>query len=236
MVSMALALGCLIGLGWIAVRRDDEAGAFPAALAALAGGLIGARLGFVAVHLPYFQARPMEIAWVWVGGLSASGGALGGLAGIALAAAFRRKKLLPLADRLATPSLAVALAAWIGTTLDGSVYGVSVVPNPLSPPVPDIFGRILPRWPTATAGLLATGLLLAGLLAMEARSWPSGLRAAAALGGLAVISLGLSFTRADPALLVFGLRVEAAAMGLVLAAAACLAGWSLRSARVEANS
>lgn len=235
MVSMALALGCLVGLGWLAVRRDDEAGAFPAALAALVGGLIGARLGFVAVHLPYFQARPNEIAWLWAGGLSAAGGALGGLAGTALSAALRRKQLLPIADRLAAPSLAVALAAWIGTTLDGSVYGVSVVPNPLSPPAPDIFGRILPRWPTATAGILATGLLLAGLLVTEERPWRSGLRAAAALGGLASVSLGLSFTRADPVLLFYGIRIEVAAMGLVLAAATALAAWSLRSARVEAK-
>jgi phosphatidylglycerol:prolipoprotein diacylglycerol transferase len=224
---VVLALGCLAGLGWLALRRgvsrEADVHAFPAALAALALGLVGARLGFILLHDRYFLGNPLEAAWMWRGGLSWVGAALGALAAIGLYAALRRVRLAPLADALVLPSLAVALAAWTGCLLEDCVYGLPIPPGPLALPAADLFGVVVPRWPTATAGMMAAGLLLCFFLLLDGRTVGHGQRAVGALAGLAAIGLGLSFTRADPALMVGLLRVDALGAALLLLLALSLA-------------
>src|SRR3989304_4152711 len=60
---VVLALGCLAGLGWLALRRgvsaEVEVHSFPAALLALALGLVGARLAFGALPGPHFVGNPL---------------------------------------------------------------------------------------------------------------------------------------------------------------------------------
>ena len=224
---VVLALGCLAGLGWLALRRgvsgEADVHAFPAALAALALGLVGARLGFILLHERYFLGNPLEAAWVWRGGLSWVGAALGALAAVGLYAALRHVRLAPLADALVLPSLAVALAAWTGCLLENCVYGLPIPPGPLAPPAADLFGVVGPRWPTAAVGMIASGLLLCLFLWMDGRRFGHGQRAVGALAGLAAVGLGLSFTRADPALILGALRVDGLGAALLLVLALTLA-------------
>jgi phosphatidylglycerol:prolipoprotein diacylglycerol transferase len=224
---VVLALGCLAGLSWLALRRGvsapEGAHAFPAGLLALAAGLVGARLVFAGLHGTYFLSNPLEVAWIWSGGLSWVGGALGALAAVGLYAALRRIQLAPLADALALPALAVALAAWTGCLLEACVYGIPVAPGPLAPPAADLFGVIVSRWPTAAVGMIASGFLLCLFLLMDGRAHAPGRRAIAALGGLATIGLALSLTRADPALMVGAIRVDTLGAGLLLVLALLLA-------------
>lgn len=219
---VVFGLGCLAGLGWLARRRGvssaDQADAFPAGVLALALGLAGARLGFAAVHAPYFLDHPFELLWVWEGGLSWVGGAAGGLAAVGVASRLRRDAAGRLADALALPALIIALAAWTGCFLEGCVYGMSVPAGPLSPPAPDLFGVVAPRWPTAAVGMTSSGLLLSAFILLEGRPLPTGSRAALALGGTALIALVLSLTRADPVLLVSRYRIDTVAAAAVLVA------------------
>ena len=161
---VVLALGCLAGLGWLALRRDvsaqSQSHVFAAAILALALGLAGARLAFAALHAPYFLERPLEVIWVWRGGLSWVGGAVGALAAIGVYATARRLRLAALADALVIPALAVALAAWTGCLLETCVYGIPLSPGPFAQPTADLFGVVQPRWPTAAVGMIASGLLL----------------------------------------------------------------------------
>ena len=224
---VVLALGCLAGLSWLALRRGvsgpDSANPFTAGLLALAAGLVGARLVFTGLHGPYFLSHPLEVAWIWRGGLSWVGGALGALAAVALFAAFRRARLAPLADALALPALAVALAAWTGCLLEACVYGIPVAAGPWAPPAADLFGVIVPRWPTAAVGMIASGALLSVFLVLDGRASAPGRRAIAALAGLAAIGLALSLTRADPALMVGAIRVDTLGAALMLLLALVLA-------------
>lgn len=224
---VVLALGCLAGLSWLALRRgvsaQDSANPFAAGLVALAAGLVGARLVFAGLHGPYFLSHPLEVAWIWRGGLSWVGGAVGALAAVALFAAVRRVRLAPLADALALPALAVALAAWTGCLLEACVYGIPVAAFPWAPPSADLFGVIAPRWPTAAVGMMASGALLCGLLVLDGRPIAPGRRAIAALAGLAAIGLALSFTRADPALMVGAIRIDALGAAVLLLLALGLA-------------
>ena len=220
MYPVVLALGCLAGLVWLAMRRapstEADGSAFEAALLAIGLGLLGARLGHAAVHLPASLARPFEVLWVWEGGLSGPGAMIGAAAGVGAYAALRRRGFRPVADALVVPGLIAAVAAWAGCTLEGCVYGVNVVAGPLTPSIPDVFGVFAPRWPTAPVGLLASGLLLSAAILVEERPSVPGRRAALGLGGVGLISFGLSFSRADPALLVAGIRVDAVAAALVV--------------------
>lgn len=223
---VVLALGCLAGLVWLALRRgvsaQADAHAFQVALLALGMGVLGARLAFAALHGPYFIENPLEVLWVWQGGLSWVGGALGAMAAVGLYAWLRRLPLAPLADALVLPVLLVALSAWTGCLLEACVYGIPVAASPFAPPAADLFGVIMPRWPTAAAGMIATGLLLCAILLLQGQALASGRRLALALGGIAAIGLALSFTRADPALRVAGLRIDALGAAVVLAlAGAC---------------
>jgi phosphatidylglycerol:prolipoprotein diacylglycerol transferase len=217
----------LAGLGWLALRRgvsaQAEAHSFPAALLALALGLVGARLVFAALHGPYFLGNPLEVVWVWRGGLSWIGGAAGALAAVGLYAGIRRLRLAPLADALAIPALLVALSAWTGCLLEACVYGIPVPASPFAPPAADLFGVVVPRWPTAPAGMIATGLLVCIFLFLEGHTLAPGRRSVLALAGIAAVGLGLSFTRADPALGVAGVRVDALGAAMILGLAGALA-------------
>ena len=231
---VVLALGCLAGLGWLALRRGvsagDEAHSLPAALLALAVGLVGARLAFAALHGPYFLGNPIEVVWLWHGGLSWVGGVLGALVAVGLYAGIRRLRLAPLADALALPALLVALSAWTGCLLESCVYGRPVPASLFAPPSADLFGVTLPRWPTAAVGMITTGLLVCAFLWVEGRAAAPGRRAALALAGLAAIGLGLSFTRADPALMVGATRIDTLGAALVLGLAGSLAVMARRAA------
>jgi phosphatidylglycerol:prolipoprotein diacylglycerol transferase len=228
---VALALGCLAGLSWLTLRRGVSAAAFPVALGALAMGLVGARIGFAVVHGAYFLENPIEAAWVWQGGLSWVGAALGAIVAVALFAAVRRLRLAATADDIVIPALLVALAAWIGCYLDGCVIGLRVPAGPLAPLSPDLFGVVAPRWPTAAAGMIATGALLCGFLLLDGVQIGPGRRAVSALAGVAAIGLGLSFTRADPMLRIGALRLDSLGAVLLLVLALGLALFVRRESR-----
>lgn len=209
---VVLAFGCLAGLGWLVARRTSTTGGkdetLEAALAGLALGLIGARAGFVALHLPYFRRHPAEALWIWEGGLSWVGGAIGAILAVTAWARLRKANLPALADGVALPAALIALAAWIGCFLDRCMVGIPVNPSPMALPAADLFGTVAPRWPSAGVGMIGAGILAAGVFLLQDRRLPPGLLAATVLSGLAALGLILSFTRADPSLLLLGLRLD----------------------------
>lgn len=126
--------GAMIGLGMVvgiafAMREakrlslDTEA-LVDTLLAAIAGGLVGARLLYVVLDLPYYLAQPLEIFRPDHGGLSFYGGlALGAIA--AFVVARRRKLPFWIAADAAAPGIAIAYGiARIGCDLYGKVANV----------------------------------------------------------------------------------------------------------------
>ncbi len=213
-----LILGVAASLAWLAWGRTERE-AIPnvdAALAALAGGLCGARLGFVIAHFSYYAVRPIETFWFWQGGLSGSAGALGAVAGLAIFAASRRQSFWSLADALAVPAAIMALVSWAGCMLDGCAYGRRANPSPLTTPSPDIFGWWAPRWPTQAVGILASTLILMLAVWLEGHRLPAGLAAALVLASVSALAFGLAFARADPVPLLWGARTDAIGSGAVL--------------------
>jgi phosphatidylglycerol:prolipoprotein diacylglycerol transferase len=240
---LLFTLGALAGLAWLLfvdprrrareARRDPDAAAvvrFDAGLAALAGGLIGARLAYVAAHASYFTAHPDQALRFSSGGLSWVGGALGALVGLWAAAALRRRSPWPLADALAIPVALLAMAAWCGCLLDGCAFGRPLASSALAALGSDFFASRIPRWPTQIVGLLAAAGLALGLLMLEGKDLPVGWTASAALLGLGASALALSFARGDPVPLLAGIRADALGAGLITALGVSLGVLSSRTA------
>jgi phosphatidylglycerol:prolipoprotein diacylglycerol transferase len=106
LMATAMALGL-----WLAYREARRRGTDPDDLLrtselALLGGLVGARLYYVAFNWDYYSQFPAKIIAVWEGGLAIHGGLLGGLL---VGAAYGWWRRLPLAVYLdvVAPSLAV---------------------------------------------------------------------------------------------------------------------------------
>jgi prolipoprotein diacylglyceryltransferase len=200
---------------------DVEAarGRFDAGAAGLAGGLIGARLGYAAWHLGYFRLHPAEILGYWHGGLDWFGGVLGGFLGVWIYSRSAGRPFLELADGLAVPGLILSLSAWLGCWIDGCAYGRSVPTGWWAPTAPDTFGTLAPRWPTQAGALLLTLVLLAILLRLETRSLSRGLRACLSIASAAAVILLVSAGRGDPSVAILGIRGDALAAILLLAGA-----------------
>ncbi len=236
----ALAAGVLAGLVWLLLAASPapaelapRARRLDAALAALALGVASARLGFVLLHPAYFLADPARALYLWEGGLTWPGAALGALLGVALTAWLQRISFWRLADSLAVPAAWASAGGWLGCYLEACAFGRAAAAGWWAPPAPDLLGQVAPRWPTQSLGVVGSLLVSLILLSLR-RRLPSGARACLAGALLGGLTLGLSLLRGDPSPTVAGLRVEG--LGAALFAAMGLLGLAYRLAPFRGRS
>jgi len=207
--SILLGLGAGIGLAWVVLSspRKQAHNRLTAGLWVLFGGLLGARVVFVTLNWPYFQAHLGESVLFFLGGLAWPGALAGGLLALGIYAWINHLPLRSLADAILPLVAGLAVSAWLGCWLEGCAYGPAT--NAWwGLPGKDEWGAAAQRVPTQLLGALMT-LLVIGLLDWS-RKWlhRSGLAAALALLGLSLELFGLSFLRADPAPMWNGVRLE----------------------------
>jgi phosphatidylglycerol:prolipoprotein diacylglycerol transferase len=125
--GILMAVAMAVGL-WLAYREAKRRGTDPddllkTAELALLGGLVGARLYYVAFNWEYYSQVPLKIVAVWEGGLAIHGGLLGGLLVGAAYAWWRRLPLVQYLDIVA-PSLALgqAIGRW-GNFFNEEAFG-----------------------------------------------------------------------------------------------------------------
>ncbi|MFN2274117.1 MAG: prolipoprotein diacylglyceryl transferase family protein [Anaerolineales bacterium] len=214
-------LGILLGMIWLVLQYSasssgsDDADLLPAAVCALGGGLVLARMGFAAAYSGYYLEHPWELLWIWQGGLSGSGGLIGAVVGLWFYARFSPLQLPHLVDRLALPGLIVSLSCWIGSWLDGVAYG-----QPIHSTVPlfttaDMFGTRISRWPAVLLGLIP----ILGAFILLQRT-PPRRRAAGRNGMIGITAIALSIllaslVRADPVPVWLAMRMDTIT-GLIL--------------------
>ena len=123
LMATAMALGL-----WLAHRDALRRGIDPEPLLkaselALLGGLVGARLYYVAFNLEYYSRLPAKIFAVWEGGLAIHGGVIGGILVGGGYAWWRRLPLRRYLD-IAAPSLALgqAIGRW-GNFFNEEAFG-----------------------------------------------------------------------------------------------------------------
>lgn len=147
-------------------RRDVEDMLFLGVL----GVIVGGRLGYCLFYKPvYYMANPLEIFFVWQGGMSFHGGMLGVIASQWWFARSRSKPFWQVMDFVA-PCVPTGLAAGrIGNFINGELWGR---PADASLPWAMIFpqsGSNLPRHPSQVYQFLLEGLLLFIILWIYAR-------------------------------------------------------------------
>lgn len=166
--GVLLMIGFLFG-AWRAARIAPRYGIAPedlwdASLFGLLGGIVGARLAFVAQNLSDYVANPLSALALWNGGMTSFGGLIGGVAVGLWVMHSRGRSLIQAAD-LVAPSLALGYF-WgrIGCYLNGCCYG-GACPPPLGVHFPNIANAPGTVHPTqlysAAAGLAIFFILVA---------------------------------------------------------------------------
>jgi prolipoprotein diacylglyceryltransferase len=236
------ALGALISLFWLGALNPTlhEASKHPsrtiiateyidAGMVVLFAGLVGARAGFVFTHWGYYVNRPVEILWLWQGGLSWVSGVIGAILGLGLFAALKRASFWHLADALSLPVAVMSLACWTGCLFDGCAYGIRMDAGFLTPPTIDMFGGHLSRWPTQTVGVVYNLATLGVLYWLSDHQLIPGTLFCLSLSLISGGALALSFTRGDPVVTLFDLRIDTFGAASILLFS--LSGLALRNIR-----
>lgn len=235
LVDIGLAVGLFVL--YRAAPDDKRQTWLDAGLAATVGGFLGARLVYTIVNADYYLTHIAEIFEVWRGGLAWPGAVLGGGLGLALYCSRKREPLMPIIDALALPIGLLALLSWGGCLAASCAYGVEVrpgeLPTWLTINAPDLYGLVVPRWPTQVAGMLWGLFTLAAVWGVRRQRWPAGARGLYALSLTALGAFGLAFTRGDPIPFVNGLRLDVVASGVLLLATTLL--WATVTTRKPAN-
>ena len=214
-------------------RRD----AVGVTLWASVGGVAGARLLHVADYAGFYADAPFQALYLWNGGLSLWGAALGGLAAGLWRAG--RAGLAPAetADAAAAPCLVGLAVGWMGGVIAGDPGGAEsslpwavVYAHPASP----AFAGGAAAHPIAAYELLLAAAVGLGVWRWGNRArqggailadgvWRPGMLAATALAAWGAGRFVIAFARLDPEWL--GLR-QAQWIGLIAVAAVGL--WALR--------
>uniref|UniRef100_UPI00374DB549 prolipoprotein diacylglyceryl transferase n=1 Tax=Rhodoferax sp. TaxID=50421 RepID=UPI00374DB549 len=201
------------------------------------GVVLGGRLGYCLFYKPgYYLSHPLEVFYVWQGGMSFHGGLLGVIASMVWFAYSRKKPFWQVADFVA-PCVPTGLAAGrVGNFINGELWGRLSSPDlPWGMVFRD--GGPLPRHPSQVYQFLMEGLLLFVLLWLYARKQRApGQVAAAFLFGYGVFRFIAEFFREPDAFL--GLLSLGMSMGQWLCVPMILGGalmwwWAGKVASVQ---
>lgn len=134
------------------------------------GVILGGRLGYCLFYKPaYYAAHPLEIFFIWQGGMSFHGGMLGVIVSQWWYARSRGKPFWQVMDFVA-PCVPLGLAAGrVGNFINGELWGRAADPSlPWAMVFPQS-GSLTPRHPSQVYQFLLEGVLLFVLLWLYAR-------------------------------------------------------------------
>jgi phosphatidylglycerol---prolipoprotein diacylglyceryl transferase len=182
-------------------RKDVEDMLFLGVL----GVVVGGRLGYCLFYKPdYYLAHPLEVFYVWLGGMSFHGGMLGVILSQVWFAFSRGKPFWQVMDFVA-PCVPPGLAAGrVGNFINGELWG-----RPADPTLPwaMVFpqsGSMVPRHPSQVYQFLLEGLLLFVILWLYARKpRKPGQVAAVFLIGYGVLRFAAEYFREPDSFLVW---------------------------------
>jgi phosphatidylglycerol:prolipoprotein diacylglycerol transferase len=153
------------------------------------GIILGGRLGYVLFYnLDYYLQNPLDILFVWEGGMSFHGGLLGVITVCALYARKHKFPLLALGDILATVTPIGLFFGRIANFINGELFGrVTTVPWAVLFP----YGGGLPRHPSQLYESFLEGVCLFAVLFLAARR-PDIRRSTGCLSGIFITGYGIS--------------------------------------------
>jgi phosphatidylglycerol:prolipoprotein diacylglycerol transferase len=237
--ALAYIVGLLIGWRYclalagqspsLVVRQDVDDFLVWATL----GVVLGGRIGYILFYKPgYYIYHPIETFYVWHGGMSFHGGALGVTIAILLFARARRIPLFAFSD-IITEAIPIGLFfGRLANFINGELYG-----RPSNVPWAMIFpnGGPVPRHPSQLYEAACEGILLLLLLfvaeRLHARQRPGVVTGLFLVGYAAARMSGELFRQPDPQL---GFLIFGTTMGQLLSIPLLIAGiliiaWALRA-------
>lgn len=199
------------------------------------GVVLGGRLGYVLFYKPaYYLSHPLEVFYVWEGGMSFHGGLIGVLLACAYFARRRGIRFLDLMDFVA-PLVPIGLAAGrLANFINGELWGrASDLPWAMVFPQS---GTSFARHPSQLYQLFGEGLLLFVIVWWySSRPRPTGAVSGVFLIGYGVLRFLAEFAREPDAFL--GLVLGPFTMGQLLCLPMIVAGiWLWSQARSSAQS
>jgi phosphatidylglycerol:prolipoprotein diacylglycerol transferase len=192
------------------------------------GVVLGGRIGYCLFYKPvYYATHPLEVFFVWQGGMSFHGGMLGVIGSMAWFSLSRKRSFWQVADFVA-PCVPTGLASGrVGNFINGELWG-----RVCDPDLP--WGMVfrgagdLPRHPSQVYQFLMEGVLLFVLLWLYARKAPKqGQVAAAFLFGYGVFRFIAEFFREPDAQLLWLQQQSGMSMGQWLCVPMILGGLGL---------
>ena len=128
--SLAYIAGILLGWRYIvSLTRQkpgmiDEPAIDDLIVWLVLGIILGGRLGYVLFYKPgYYLANPLEAAYVWQGGMSFHGGAIGVIVALAIFSKKRGIAFLPLADLVACAAPIGLFFGRLANFINGELFG-----------------------------------------------------------------------------------------------------------------
>jgi len=185
------------------------------------GVVLGGRLAYVVFYNgPYYLEHPLEILYIWQGGMSFHGGMLGPLLAGWWYCHRHQLPFLLVADRISTVApLGLALGR-LGNFINGELWG-RVTDMPWGMVFPQAGPE--PRHPSQLYELSLEGLALFALLWLtRRRDWPEGARVALFLVGYALARIFCEQFRQPDAQL--GFLFASVTMGMLLSSLMLLVG------------
>jgi len=90
------------------------------------GTIVGARLGHVFFYgWEYYSQHPIEIIYVWQGGLASHGGVIGIFIGLLIfSKIYTKRNVFWIIDRVVIPTAIVAMLIRLGNLFNSEIYGV----------------------------------------------------------------------------------------------------------------
>ena len=199
---------------------------------AVIGVIVGGRLGYVLFYKPdYYLSHPLQVFFIWHGGMSFHGGLLGVLVAMMLFARQRAKPWLSVMDYVA-PLVPPGIAAGrLGNFINAELWG-----RPTNVPWAMVFPNVdrVPRHPSQLYEFALEGVALFVLLWLfSRRPRPRGAVAAMFLIGYGVARFTVEYTREPDSYL--GLLALGLSMGQWLSLPMVVIGvgllwWSCRHA------
>lgn len=192
------------------------------------GVVLGGRLGYVLFYKPlYYLENPLEVLFLWQGGMSFHGGAVGVIAGIIVFSRRRGLNLLSVGDVVCCTAPIGLFFGRIANFINGELFGRPAPDFPFAMVFPG--GGPVPRHPSQLYEAMLEGLVLFLVLHLlwriEAIRMRRGFLAGAFLAGYAVARSGSELFRQPDAHL--GFLLGGLTMGQLLSLPMLLVGLGL---------